>query len=81
VSARLALHHLRGELGLGEPLTIESVIGTRFTGRVMEETRVGPFPAVVPEVEGRAHITGVHRFVLDPDDPLKHGFLLGREDA
>jgi trans-L-3-hydroxyproline dehydratase len=81
VSARLALHHLRGELGLGEPLTIESVIGTRFTGRVVEETRVGPFPAVVPEVEGRAHITGVHRFVLDPDDPLKHGFLLGREDA
>jgi len=81
VSARLAIHYARGEIGLGEPLTIESVIGTRFTGRVVEEARVGPFPAVVPEVEGRACITGVHEFVLDPDDPLKHGFLLGREDA
>ncbi|HAF71149.1 MAG: Proline racemase [Acetothermia bacterium 64_32] len=81
VSARLALHCLRGEIGLGESLRIESVIGTSFTGKVVEETKVGPLPAVVPEVEGQAYITGVHEFVLAPDDPLKHGFLLGREDA
>jgi len=76
VSARMALHYSRGEVGIGEPLTIESVIGTRFTGRVLEETRFGPHAAVIPEVEGRAYLTGRHTFFIDPDDPLAAGFLL-----
>ena len=54
----------------------ESLIGTRFTGRLVEEGRVGPHRAVTPEVSGSASITGYHTFVLDPDDPLPDGFLL-----
>ena len=76
VSARLALHHARGDIGLGDPLTIESIIGSRFTGRVVETTRFGPYDAVIPEVEGAAFITGRHEFLIDPDDPLKKGFVL-----
>jgi proline racemase len=76
VSARLAIHAARGEVGVGEPMVVESIIGTRFTGRIVETTRFGPYPAVVPEVEGTAHITGRHQFLIDPADPLREGFIL-----
>lgn len=76
VSARAALHHARGELAVGHPLVIESILGSRFTVRVIETTTFGPYAAVIPEVEGRAFITGRHTFCLDPDDPLRHGFML-----
>jgi len=76
VSGRMALHFARGEVGLGEPRVIESLIGTRFTVRAIEERVFGPHPAIVPEVEGTAHITGRHTFLVDPDDPLANGFLL-----
>ncbi len=76
VSARLAIHHARGELALEEPMVIESIIGTRFIGRVVETTRLGSHPAVVPAVEGCSHITGRHEFLLDPADELQKGFLL-----
>jgi trans-L-3-hydroxyproline dehydratase len=76
VSGRLAIHHARGEIGKEEPLVVESIIGTRFTGRVVETTSVGRYAAVFPEVEGTAHITGHSEFWIDPADPLKGGFLL-----
>lgn len=76
VSARLAIHHARGEIGLQEPIVIESIIGSRFTGRVVEITTCGPHVAVVPEVEGTAHITGRHEFLIDPRDPFREGFVL-----
>ncbi len=76
VSARMAIHHARGEIGIGEPMVIESILGTRFTGRVAETTRLGIHDAVIPEVEGSAHLTGRHEFLLSPDDPLRHGFIL-----
>ena len=76
VSGRLALHYARGEIGLGQPMVVESIIGTRFTGRIVGATTFGPYPAVVPEVEGTAHITGRHEFLIDPADPLRHGFIL-----
>ena len=57
-SARMAQLHARGELALGEDFVNESVIGTRFTGRLIEETTVGGLPAVVPEITGRAWVTG-----------------------
>jgi trans-L-3-hydroxyproline dehydratase len=76
VSARLAIHHARGEIGLGEPMVVESILGTRFTGRIVETTQFGPYPAVIPEVEGSAHITGRHEFLIDPSDPLRWGFIL-----
>ena len=76
VSGRLAIHHARGEVSLGQPITIESIIGTRFTGRIVETTTFGPYPAIIPEVEGTAHIVGRHEFLIDPDDPLRDGFIL-----
>jgi trans-L-3-hydroxyproline dehydratase len=76
VSARLALHHARGEIGAGETIAIESLIGSRFEGRVVETTTFGPHAAVIPEVAGAAHITGRHEFFIDPEDPLREGFLL-----
>ncbi len=76
VSGRAALHYARGEAAQGEPLVIESIIGSRFTVRVAEETTFGTYSAIVPEVEGRAYITGRHLFCLDPSDPLRNGFIL-----
>jgi len=76
VSARLAIHHVRGELGIDEPIVIESIIGSRFTGRVLNTVRFGTHDAVIPQVEGSAFITGRHAFLIDPDDPLKKGFVL-----
>jgi len=55
---------------------IESILGTKFTGRVVEEKKFGPYDAVVPEVEGQAFMTGKNKFWIDPNDPLKSGFLL-----
>ena len=76
VSARAAIHHARGEFEVGEEMVIESIIGSRFKVRVLEETEFGPFPAVIPEVEGSASITGRNEFVIDSDDPLRDGFIL-----
>lgn len=56
--------------------THESIIGTHFTGRVVERTMVGEHEAVVPEIEGSAHITGEHTFIIDDRDPLREGFRL-----
>ncbi|HEY9287515.1 MAG TPA: proline racemase family protein [Candidatus Dormibacteraeota bacterium] len=75
-SARLALLDRRGELARGAPFMHESVIGTRFAARVVGEDRVGDVPAVITEVEGSAHLTGYHQFVLSADDPLGTGFLI-----
>jgi trans-L-3-hydroxyproline dehydratase len=76
VSARLAIHRARGEIDVGEEWVFESIIGSRFTGKVIEDTRFGPHAAIVPEVGGRAFITGMHRFCVDPRDDLGHGFIL-----
>jgi proline racemase len=75
-SARMAALHARGELAIGEPFVNESVIGTRFTGRLVGETEVGGVPAVVPEVTGRAWITGMGQYLLDESDPFPAGFAL-----
>ncbi|MFG1907676.1 proline racemase family protein [Kribbella sp. NPDC048928] len=75
-SARMAQLHARGELALDSDFVNESFIGTRFTGRLLEETTVGPYPAVVPTVTGRAWITGTANYLLDPDDPFPTGFVL-----
>ena len=75
-SARMAQRHARGELTLGDDFVNESVIGTRFTGRLVEETTVGGLPAVVPEITGRAWVTGMGQYLLDPSDPFPAGFAL-----
>jgi proline racemase len=76
VSARLAIHHARGEIGVNERIVVESIIGTRFAGRIVELTAFGPHAAIIPEIEGSAYITGRHEFLVDPKDPLREGFIL-----
>ena len=75
-SARLALLHTEGSLATKEILDHAGIVGTRFGGRVVGETEVAGIPAVVTEVEGSAHLTGHHQFILEKDDPLGPGFLL-----
>ncbi|MCL7452573.1 MAG: proline racemase family protein [Anaerolineae bacterium] len=76
VSGRLAIHHARGEVSVGQSIVVESILGTTFAGRIVALTTFGPYAAVLPEVEGSAHITGRHEFLIDPEDPLRDGFIL-----
>ena len=76
VSARTAVHYSRGELGLNQPFTVESILGTCFTGEAVEEVKYGPYQAVIPKITGSAHICGINTLLMDPEDPLKHGFIL-----
>jgi proline racemase len=75
-SARMAQLHARGELALNTDFVNESFIGSTFTGRLVEETTVGDLRAVIPTVTGRAWITGMGQYLLDPEDPFPAGFLL-----
>lgn len=75
--ARMATLWARGELEIGRPFRHQGPLGTIFTGRLLEETRLGSQPAVVPELTGSAWITGYTRFVVDPSDPFPEGFRLG----
>jgi trans-L-3-hydroxyproline dehydratase len=75
VSARAAIHSLKDGLKVGEQITIESILDTTMTVKVVEETTFGPHKAVIPEVSGTAHITGRHSFCFDPEDALKTGFI------
>ena len=77
VTARLALQHRRRQAALGQEKTFESITGSRFAGRVVEETRCGPHPAVVVEVAGEGHYSGRATFLLEAEDPFQEGFLLG----
>lgn len=75
-SARLALLDAEGSLPRGAELNHLSIVGSAFTGRVVDEVAVAGRPAVITEVSGTAYRTGESTFVLDPDDPLGEGFLL-----
>jgi proline racemase len=75
-AGRVAQLYARGKLKLGEVLVNESIIGTTFTGKVLEETKVGEFDAVIPEVSGRAFITGFNQWVVEEEDPVAEGFFL-----
>jgi proline racemase len=73
-SARMAELWARGQLAIGDDFVNESFIGTRFTGRLIGETQVAGIPAVVPTITGRAWITGMGNYLLDPTDPFPAGF-------
>ena len=75
VSARAALHHAKGELAIGETVSIESITGSIMTVKAIATTSYGPHEALFPEVGGTASFTGRHQFYIDPADPFKHGFI------
>lgn len=75
-AAVMAVIDAMGLLGSDRPFVHESLIGTRFHGRVASRTQVGDYPAIVPEIEGSAWITGEHTFLVADDDPLRDGFRL-----
>lgn len=76
VSARAAIHYARGELGVEQSITIESILGTTFTVKILKTLPYYGYEAVVPEVSGWAHITGESKFYIDSKDPLRDGFFL-----
>lgn len=75
--AKMATLHAKGLLALNRDFVHEGVLGTTFTGRLVEETRVGKYAAVVPTLSGRAWITGFSQYVVDADDPFPAGFTVG----
>lgn len=75
-SARLAVMHARGELGVGETFVHESVIGSRFESQIDAVTQVGSYPAVVPTVGGQGWISSIQQVGLDPTDPYPTGYTL-----
>ncbi len=76
-SAKMATLWARDELGLEQDFVHEGILGTTFTGRLIEETKVGPYDAVVPTISGTAWITGFAQYVVDPEDPFPNGFTVG----
>lgn len=75
-SAMLALKYHNNKIKLNEMFINESIIGTKFIGRVVKEAKVGDFDGIVPEVQGKAFITGDHHFIIDNKDPLSKGITL-----
>jgi proline racemase len=75
-SARLAVMHARGLIEKGEALVHESIIGTRFTGTIVDTAPVGTSTGVVTTITGSAWITAFHQYVLDPSDPFPTGYCL-----
>lgn len=78
-SAKMAALYARGELPVGKPFVYESITGSLFTGEIIEETDVAGMKGIIPQITGSAYITGMNNWILDDDDPLEYGFLLGTE--
>ncbi len=75
--AKMAVLHAKGQLPLHQDFVHEGILGTTFTGRLIEETKVGQYAAVVPTLSGQAWITGFAQYVVDPEDPFPEGFTVG----
>lgn len=75
-SARSALLHEEGRLDVGESFTHESISDTTFQCKIMGETRVGKYDAVIPEIKGRAWVTQISDIIIDETDPMRYGFLI-----
>ncbi len=75
--AKMASLYAKGQLALGQDFKHEGILGTIFTGRLLRETQIGPYKAVVPQLSGQAWVTGIAQYVVDPDDPFPNGFTVG----
>ena len=78
-SAKLAALYAQGRLGLHEEFVYESILGTLFRGKAVQEVRIGTRRGIIPQITGSAYITGINQWILDADDPLAGGFLLGSQ--
>lgn len=76
VSARMAVLHARGQMQQGDTFEARSIINSRFDGKIVDVTQTGPHPAIIPQISGRAWITGTHQHMLDPADPWPQGYRL-----
>lgn len=76
-SAKLATLYAKGKINLNEDFIYESITGTVFKASAIEEVMVGQYKGIIPKVTGKAYVTGFNHFVINDDDPLKHGFKLG----
>ena len=76
VSSRAAILLAKGDIKVGESIIIESIIGSTFSVKIVATTTFGNYDAVIPEVSGNAFITGKNTFWINPEDPLKDGFIL-----
>jgi proline racemase/trans-L-3-hydroxyproline dehydratase len=68
--------YAKGKLNKGEGFRYKSILGTEFQGEIVGETEVGSYKAIVPEITGSAHITGIQQLIADRNDPFREGFLL-----
>jgi proline racemase len=75
--AKIATLHAKGKLALNQDFVHEGILGTTFTGRLIRETQVGQYRAVVATITGRAWITGFANYVVDAEDPFPEGFKVG----
>lgn len=73
---RLAILYSRGKLKKNEAFVNESLLGTTFIGKIVDEVNVGTYAGIIPEVTGSAYITGFQQFVVDPEDPMREGFYV-----
>ena len=78
-SAKMATLFARNKLALNQEFVHESIIGTLYYGMLIEETKVGDFPAVVPTIRGSAYIMGINQLIIDPRDPFPNGFLIEKQ--
>lgn len=76
LSARMAVLRARGLMNVGDRLTVQSIIGSTFSGTILGETTIGDCPAIIPEISGRGWITGIHQHMLDPSDPWPEGYRI-----
>ncbi len=76
-SAKMAVLHAKGSLDLNQDFYHEGILSTMFVGRLIGETTVGDYRAVIPEITGQAWITGMAQYVVEPDDPFPDGFVVG----
>ena len=73
-SARMAQWHAKGKLKVGKEFIHESIIGSKFIGKIEKETTIGGKPAIIPSIEGWAIMTGYNTIFIDDDHPFKEGF-------
>src|SRR3546814_2532005 len=75
----MALLIARGEMKADEEIISEGITGSLFSGRMVDRTKVGSFDAFIPEISGTAYLTGLHQFLIDPEDPQQIGRASCRE--